>query len=231
MVPAWLRPHRRICFERKSKISVSITFRSISTWPDKSTPAIQRKRSPFQATWAKTIDLLEDELGRVDAKNVVIEVDCDPSEIRIDGHLRANAKLRGSGVVVSFDSPKGALRFPCDRFDDWKANVRGIALSLQALRTVDRYGVTQLAEQYKGWTALPDTRNEQKSKQQAAAEWMVQRLHANTVGVVPSVQEIIGNEDCRRSAYKTLAAMMHPDKTGGDDTYFRELQKHMTAFS
>jgi len=33
--------------------------------------------------------------------------------------------------------------------------MRAIALSLQALRAVDRYGVARRAEQYRGWKQLP----------------------------------------------------------------------------
>jgi len=45
---------------------------------------------------------------------------------------------------------------PCDSFRDWEANLRAIALSLEHLRAVDRYGVTtEEEEQYTGWLRLP----------------------------------------------------------------------------
>lgn len=47
------------------------------------------------------------------------------------------------------------LSYPCDSCDNWQHNVRSIALALQALRAVDRYGVTRRAEQYRGWGKLP----------------------------------------------------------------------------
>jgi hypothetical protein len=211
-------------------MSINITFRSLASWPVDPTPSYRRRRSPFRASWAKTIDLLEDELRRINAKNVVIEADCPPSEIRIDGHLRAGAKLRGPGVVISIDSPKGSLRFPCDAFLDWQDNVRAIALSLEALRTIDRYGVTRRAEQYKGWTALPDSRQEQKTAQQLAAEWIVQQMHARAGLNPPTVAQILSDATLRNEVRKTLSFYLHPDRNGGQDEAFKQFQNHMAAF-
>lgn len=209
-------------------MGLAITFRALSGWPGKPTPYGARRRSQFSTSWPKTVDLLEKELGHLNAKNVVIEADCPASEIRIDGHLRANAKLRGPGVVVSFDSSKGPLRFPCDTFTDWQANVRGIALGLEALRAVDRYGVTQHAEQYKGWNALPDRTQETRDAKEIAASWMVQQsldLRLST----PTVAKVVGNETIRRALYRSLAGLLHPDRRG-DDTAFKLLQDHISKF-
>jgi hypothetical protein len=40
----------------------------------------------------------------------------------------------------------------CER---WEHNVRAIALGLEALRAVDRHGITRRGEQYAGFKALP----------------------------------------------------------------------------
>jgi hypothetical protein len=42
-----------------------------------------------------------------------------------------------------------------DPMESWQHNVYAIAKSLEALRLVDRYGVTRRGEQYTGWKALP----------------------------------------------------------------------------
>jgi hypothetical protein len=49
----------------------------------------------------------------------------------------------------------GSLSYPCDKFSHWQDNLRAIALSMEALRKVDRYGVTRGGEQYRGFAALP----------------------------------------------------------------------------
>jgi hypothetical protein len=55
---------------------------------------------------------------------------------------------------VSFESRHGPLEYATDVFDDWQDNVRAIALGLEALRRVDRYGIAKRGEQYRGWKQL-----------------------------------------------------------------------------
>lgn len=40
---------------------------------------------------------------------------------------------------------------------DWQINLRAIALGLEALRKLDRYGITSRGEQYTGWRAIEAT--------------------------------------------------------------------------
>ena len=104
------------------------------------------------------MNLLKHELERLQASNVVIEMDLTEVDIRRDGLPRNNARPTTPRVCLSMDSPYGPLRYPCDTFLSWQDNVRGIALALEALRKVDRYGVTKRGEQYTGWKALPASR-------------------------------------------------------------------------
>jgi hypothetical protein len=115
-----------------------------------------RPGSPFFAEYTDTEILLEREIRHLNARNVVLQADCLPSEIRLDGTLKANARLRSPGVILSFDSKHGPLSYPCDKFNNWQSNVRAIALALEALRKVERYGVTKRGEQYRGWEQLPE---------------------------------------------------------------------------
>lgn len=210
-------------------MSLRIQFSAIQTWPGEKTPRLQRKNSPFKATWPRTIELLEAELSHLRAANIVIEADCDMSQIRLDGLFRADAKLNGPCVIVSFDSPKGNFRFPCDRFGHWQANVRAIALSLEALRSVDRYGVTRRAEQYTGWAALPDL-TDAESKLKRAAEWLYQQAIKFEFPAGVTASMILRDNVSRAAVYRFLAVRLHPDRSG-DDQCFKLLQEHMTAFS
>jgi hypothetical protein len=58
------------------------------------------------------------------------------------------------GVEISFDSrAHGRQSFATDEYDDWQDNVRAIALSLEALRAVERWGVSK-GRQYAGFALL-----------------------------------------------------------------------------
>jgi hypothetical protein len=149
-------------------VDVIVRYRPIAEWPGASTPDHERKATPFNSTWTDTLEVLSREvehLGRRHDVECVIQVAVRDVDIRQDGEFRANAKApRHPGAIVSFDSKEGPLRFSCDRFDGgwtdrtrdgWKQNVRAIALGLEALRKVERYGMGTGHEQYRGFSALP----------------------------------------------------------------------------
>jgi hypothetical protein len=62
--------------------------------------------------------------------------------------------------VVAFNARaiRGAPRllYACDRFWRWQHNLRAIALGLEALRLVERYGIGDAHQQYAGYRALPE---------------------------------------------------------------------------
>lgn len=131
-------------------------FRPLDGWPDARTPADQRRsRWTFKAGWADTLHKLDYELAHLGAKEAVIEADFTDSDIRLDGLPRANARNpQFPGVRISFDSKHGPLQYATDSYEYWQHNIRAIALGLEALRAVDRYGITAHAEQYRGWIAI-----------------------------------------------------------------------------
>src|SRR5205807_9216809 len=102
------------------------------------------------------LEQLQHDLHLLDAvEPVVLEAGYLPHEIRMDGLPRRGARPSDPAVIVSFDSRVGPLRYGCDTFSTHDDNLRAIALALEALRAVDRYGVTKRGEQYQGWSALP----------------------------------------------------------------------------
>lgn len=193
---------------------IYIEFRPILQWPGKPTAHFSRQRSRFSAPYRKTLECLDRELSHLKAKHVVVQLDCDEREIKRDGTPRADARCRGPGVIVSFESTKGAMSFPCDTFTEWQDNLRAIALALESLRTVDRYGVTRNAEQYRGWAALPD-------KSAESVEWLKRELGMNWNGSL---------SDGLKSTIRTIAiTRLHPDKHGGDDSKWKMWQAAATV--
>ncbi len=184
------------------------TVRPIEQWPGKETPGYNRDKSPFSAKWSDTLDLLERELRELRGKQVVMQIDVELHQLRNDGMLRSTATPRSPRVILAFESKHGPLSYPCDKFTDWQANVRAIALALEALRKVDRYGVTRQAEQYKGWAKLPAP-NAPMSKQEAAA------ILAEHSGIWAG--DILVNAEKRQEAARKAMTKTHPDAGGNAD--------------
>ena len=131
-------------------------IRPLVAWTDPETP-VRRGSGVFRASWKDTLAFLGDEIEKIDGEPpVVFQIDVREGDIRADGMLRATAKVGHPGVVISFVSKYGPLRYATDAYEQqwagslpsWQANIRAIALALQALRAVDRYGVTKRGEQY-----------------------------------------------------------------------------------
>jgi hypothetical protein len=130
------------------------TFRPIERWLGPSTPS--RRYSPFRASYSQTLALLDRELRALRASRVVIQLALEESDIRLDGLPRASARPKHPGVILAFHSDKHGmdLQYALDAYTKWEDNLRAIALGLEALRKVDRYGVTKHGEQYRGWRQL-----------------------------------------------------------------------------
>jgi len=189
--------------------------RPLGLWTDPET-SVRQGSGVFRATWDSTLELLGYEADQLGAELVVVQVDIQEGDLRRDGMLKSRAKVGHPGVAVSFDSKFGPLRYATDRYEPrwsgdppgWQANVRAVALALQALRAVDRYGVSKRGEQYRGWTALPAARpgSSVLFDDRASAEtWMRKAAGESGIGTWASWDGL----------YKALARRMHPDATGG----------------
>lgn len=127
----------------------------IGAWPGEMTRS--RERSRFDSTMTSTMATLRRELEALGARDVALQVAIPASAFRLDGYPRSTAKAEHPGIILTLESKHGALSYPCDTFDRWEDNLRAIALALEALRKVDRYGVTRRGEQYRGFLALDAT--------------------------------------------------------------------------
>ena len=135
-----------------------LVVRPLHHWPGPRT-AIPGP-SPFSAPLAATLRELDRELRAVHARNAELQVAIRPGDFRIDGRPKLRAVAEHPGVVLALDSRHGPLSYPCDTYHRWQDNLRAIVLSMEALRRVDRYGVTKRGEQYRGFAALPAGRSD-----------------------------------------------------------------------
>lgn len=133
-----------------------IAFRPLPAWPYPATP--HRRWKPFTAGWSATIRDLERELSALRAGSIILAAGFREQDLRLDGWPRSGAQNPPfPGVELSFDTHRagrGRLVYATDVCEHWQDNVRSIALGLEALRAVDRYGITRRGEQYAGWLEL-----------------------------------------------------------------------------
>lgn len=188
----------------------------LGDWPGGLTPAHKRQRSQFSAGWLSTTRMLRSELQHLRAKNPELLVAIDAQQFRLDGYPRAQAKAEHPGIIVSFDSEFGHMSYPCDTFTTWQDNLRAVALALEALRKVDRYGVTAHGEQYRGFLAIEATAlpADPFTDAASASDWILRITGWDAQGYsLPRIE-------ARRGALSKAKRETHPDR-GGDAEDFR----------
>jgi hypothetical protein len=199
------------------------TVKPIANWPDKMRTSSQRNRSRFELSYAETLKQLERELSYLSARNVVFQLALDEFDIRRDGRPRADARPAHPGVIITFNSKYGPLSYWTDRYDRWWDNVRAIAESLEALRAVDRHGVSKQGLQYTGYKQLPPAEAgapRRQMSEQEAAEFV-----SSAADGWRTAEEILRYEECFQSSYKRAAISLHPDRNQGRDADFIKLQE------
>lgn len=178
---------------------------------DRTPPPDGSVYSPFTATWGDTVTLLVNELRHLEGQNVAVELGLRERDIRLDGMPRSDARTDRDAVRVSFDSKWGPLQYETGEFTDryytgqvgWQANIRAVALAMEALRKVDRYGVSKRGEQYRGWRQL-----------------MPSSDPADPIVTIDQARAVLDGYGSVTQAVKRT----HPD-TGGDPDAFRRVQK------
>ena len=204
------------------------TFRPLGPWTEGNTED-RRRRGTFKATWSDTLRLLHRELAYLDAENVVIQADFQERGLRLDGTgPRADARQPlHPGVRVAFDSRHGPLTYATDSCEFWQHNVRSIALGLEALRAVDRYGVTKSGEQYRGWAQLgPGTATPTGAAMgREDAITLIRQWQANAGAGPADLVNVSTGPEAMKRAFRVARATAHPDRRGGEGSFFVALEQ------
>jgi len=200
-----------------------LDVRPLTNWPGPLTAA--RTRAPFSAGLTATLDTLRRELAALGARHPVLEVAIPADQFRIDGRPRANARETHPGVVLSLPTTNvGALRYATDTFDRWQDNLRAITLGLEALRKVDRYGITKRGEQYAGFKALPSGATPMPSAMTVdEAARVLAELGSDEQGTF-ATRALLDFPTLVTRAYHRAAGRLHPDR-GGDRTAWDRLEQ------
>lgn len=214
-----------------------LRFEPIKVWPKGWLErGEERSGSPFSSTYQKTLDDLDVELEAVRAVDVVIQVDAAANQIRADGGLRADAKVAHPGVILTVATKSlGTMIYATDRFGRgtrrtsagwawipaWQQNLRAIALGMEALRKVERYGIAEQGQQYAGYKEL--------GSGIPLGEHVVEETMTIADAAIILADGIWNGERTPEAIrpmveglFKEQAKRLHPD-AGGDEAPFRRL--------
>lgn len=186
-------------------------------WPDgwPRTPQHQRQESRFLRSSNFTnrrhsIDearrTLADELGRLNATDSLLSSNL---ELRIDGKpYSTQNQPQDVGVAVFFKLKGKEVSLACDKWKHVECNIVAISKHIEALRGQQRWGVGDIEQAFRGYTALP-------APGQSGGDnpWKVLGLAINAT------------EDQLAAAYRALVKKFHPDNPAtGNREEFEKIQ-------
>lgn len=145
-----------------------------------------------------------------------------------DGSISARYQksgLKDPGMAVYFTKGKQELVLCCDQYDTVESNAHAIYLTIEALRGIDRWGVSDFIERaFTGFKALPQN----KGPRPLWENEILKRPWWEVFGFdhVPTPRPDIA--DILNGWYRTLSKTKHPDK-GGSQAAFAELYEAYKA--
>jgi hypothetical protein len=176
------------------------------SWPGGWKRATSRRRSPLRArgnplSVYTATDRLIDEMRRLGATSYVLSTNV---ELRNDGYPRSGQKEpTDPGAAVYFRLKNRDQVLACDAFTTVADNIGAIARHIEALRTMDRYGVGTVEQAFAGYVALP-------SRVEDAVDWRaVLRITGDAPLAIAEAQ------------YRVLMRTAHPDVGGSTEAAAR----------
>lgn len=157
-----------------------------STWP--MTDPAKREKGKFSSTLAGALVALEDEVRRLGGTGLILS-----SNYTLGVNNPSNP-----GVVAYFTYDKVAVAIPCDRWLKIEHNVKAIALTIEAMRGMERWGAKHMIKaMFTGFKALPGPAGKK--------HW------SEIIRLVPNASKESAHE-----IYRVLAKSAHPDAGGSD---------------
>lgn len=115
------------------------------------------------------------------------------------------------GVAVYFTLNGESQCIPCDKWDNVEQNLRAVAMTVEALRGIERWGAKEMVNAaFRGFKALPAA---------TIVTPYQSRLWHEVLEVSPDA-----SPETIKAAYKAHLMKAHPDK-GGTAERFQEIQK------
>jgi hypothetical protein len=177
-------------------------------------------RSRAQPTVAETYAEVVDELKRIKAQGVIISTNIP---VKNDGTPWADKRpINGDvGVAVYWSlhvSVGGRLELvphsiQCDKWNSVAANLHAVALSLEALRGVQRWGAVSQHQVLRGFRALPGAADVDAPPPRRSWREVLEVPEGGWTAQAPAEAVLA----FAKAQYKTMSARMHPDRAAPDD--------------
>lgn len=176
-------------------------------WPEDWERSAKTEDSRFKVTPGQARDEMIEQLRLMGARDVVISCNLPASR---NGQLLTTQRTRidDPAVAVYFTLYERDFVIPCDKYRSVWDNMRGIGLSIEAMRTIERHATKQIMVRSFTGLALPE-----RAKAVDQQDWRV------TLGV----DETAGWEDIRRG-YRSSVKMYHHDGTMPDADKYARIQ-------
>lgn len=173
-------------------------------WPAGFQRTKRRQPARFRSTPGRSVSIIQREIELMDGKSIVISTNVP---VKRDGTFYQSAnisKIEDPGVAVYFVLDGEQRVVACDRWDRLHDNVHACALTIQAMRALDRWGASEILKRaFTGLVALP-----------APMDW----------------KEVLGfkgyarTEAAVRAAYREAVKRAHPDAGGSAEEMHRVQQ-------
>jgi hypothetical protein len=168
-------------------------------WPEGWPRSAYRKSAAFKVDYDKAVRELGYEIERLGGRYPVLSTN---QELRVDGTPKRNTYIGDTGVAVYFEVKGKQKVFACDTYNTVKDNIRAISKTIEAVRSIERYGASALLERtLSAFDALP-----------APDDWRATLGFEK--GSRPTEEQITKN-------FRLRATNAHPDSGGSHDAMSR----------
>lgn len=192
------------------------------SWPEdwKRTHPNARERPLYRVTDGVALSELKDELRKLGASNIVISSNI---AVKANGEMYANqaASVEDPGVAVYYSTDQFKYRvIACDKWLRVYHNAYAIAKAISCLRGLERAGASQILDRvFTAFGALPAA----EAAPAVRPWWEV--LGVKHEAIKGGYVDLVMLE----AKFRALAKTTHPDRSGGNDAAFRELNAAIAA--
>lgn len=163
---------------------------------DRQTGASKKLRGAQSINVGDATERLERQLEALGATDAILSTNI---ELRIDGRPKSGrVEPYDVGAAIYFKLKGKDRCLACDRWQRVADNINALALHIDALRRIDRYGIGDMEQAFAGYTALPA---------QASPWWTILEFDQR-----PTSFAVVAER------HATLAKQHHPDRGGSVET-------------